>query len=501
MAQGADEFVNFMLGFYEKYPEFKTSKLYITGESYAGKYIPIFASHVLHYNKQQVGKFQIPLAAVLIGNPFNAPHLQRNTMHIIAQGLDILDENNMKQIATFERHCDETMATDLIAASDVCGQPLDYIAEVSGNVFSYDARIFGYDWDPYENMVFSFFNKCSKSADLYKAIHIDQSPKTPKFSPSSGAVYQAYIKEEQIDFTNYYSELVQSKLPMIVYTGEFDEHDGPMSQTPWMKNIKSLNEQDPNFWVNARQIYQVPDAANPGSFIIGGYYRSSKIVPFTWLTIPKAGHFVPSTYLDTTKLMLRDYVEKQALQCHKTADGCNLSKIQCAHMDDCNKHGVCSTETGQCTCSDGWTGADCHASIDTLSDKYTKIFKSTGLKWLYFQYKLAMKGKDYVEMNLTSKYPVDFYLKHGYKNEPTKFDYDVLYKDQTDLMISSKYMVSLMQGGFQIAINVKAVDFPANGWYDNQMTVSFKKVSVIEHQEGHQQLSSEYQTVSSFQNI
>lgn len=56
MSQGADEFVNFMLGFLEKYPEFKTRKFYISGESYAGKYIPIFASHVLNYNKQHVGK-------------------------------------------------------------------------------------------------------------------------------------------------------------------------------------------------------------------------------------------------------------------------------------------------------------------------------------------------------------------------------------------------------------------------------------------------------------
>lgn len=56
MSQGADEFVNFMLGFLEKYPEFKTRKFYITGESYAGKYIPIFASHVLRYNKEHVGK-------------------------------------------------------------------------------------------------------------------------------------------------------------------------------------------------------------------------------------------------------------------------------------------------------------------------------------------------------------------------------------------------------------------------------------------------------------
>jgi carboxypeptidase C (cathepsin A) len=43
MQDGADEFVNFMLGFYEVHPDYLKVPFYITGESYAGKYIPIFA--------------------------------------------------------------------------------------------------------------------------------------------------------------------------------------------------------------------------------------------------------------------------------------------------------------------------------------------------------------------------------------------------------------------------------------------------------------------------
>lgn len=50
MGDGADEFVNFLVAFYMKYPEFKTRHFLITGESYAGKYIPIFGHHVLLYN-------------------------------------------------------------------------------------------------------------------------------------------------------------------------------------------------------------------------------------------------------------------------------------------------------------------------------------------------------------------------------------------------------------------------------------------------------------------
>lgn len=73
MDDGADEFVTFVLAFYDKYPEFKTRQFLITGESYAGKYIPLFAAHVITYNSQNPGRFQIPLQTVLIGDPFASP--------------------------------------------------------------------------------------------------------------------------------------------------------------------------------------------------------------------------------------------------------------------------------------------------------------------------------------------------------------------------------------------------------------------------------------------
>ena len=34
---------------------------------------------------------------------------------------------------------------------------MDYIEAVSGGVFAYDQRIFGYDWDPTEQIVTDYF--------------------------------------------------------------------------------------------------------------------------------------------------------------------------------------------------------------------------------------------------------------------------------------------------------------------------------------------------------
>jgi len=54
--------------FKEKFPEYLANKFYITGESYAGKYIPDLALQVKNYNAVNVNK-RINLQGILLGNP------------------------------------------------------------------------------------------------------------------------------------------------------------------------------------------------------------------------------------------------------------------------------------------------------------------------------------------------------------------------------------------------------------------------------------------------
>ncbi|KAF9342084.1 hypothetical protein BGX26_008413 [Mortierella sp. AD094] len=61
--------VQFYLSFFEAFPAMKTKNMYITGESYAGRYVPYMAKHVLAYNTQNPSS-TIPLKAVAIGNAY-----------------------------------------------------------------------------------------------------------------------------------------------------------------------------------------------------------------------------------------------------------------------------------------------------------------------------------------------------------------------------------------------------------------------------------------------
>lgn len=62
------------MNFYEKYPHFKGRKVYITGESYAGHYIPYITDHILEDEKFE--KAGIIIGGVAIGNGWVRPYEQ-----------------------------------------------------------------------------------------------------------------------------------------------------------------------------------------------------------------------------------------------------------------------------------------------------------------------------------------------------------------------------------------------------------------------------------------
>ncbi|KAF5735450.1 serine carboxypeptidase S10 family protein [Tripterygium wilfordii] len=67
-ASTARDMRSFLLKWFEKFPEFKSRALFLTGESYAGHYIPQLADVLLDYNAQSSG-FKFNIKGVAIGNP------------------------------------------------------------------------------------------------------------------------------------------------------------------------------------------------------------------------------------------------------------------------------------------------------------------------------------------------------------------------------------------------------------------------------------------------
>ncbi|KAG1142528.1 hypothetical protein G6F36_015544 [Rhizopus arrhizus] len=60
--------------FYEAFPQYSQLPFHLFGESFAGRYIPVYSDYIVKRNKQEVLK--IPLESIGIGNGWINPLIQ-----------------------------------------------------------------------------------------------------------------------------------------------------------------------------------------------------------------------------------------------------------------------------------------------------------------------------------------------------------------------------------------------------------------------------------------
>ena len=108
------------------------------------------------------------------------------------------------------------IAVDRKASADTCSKIIDYVSQISGNVFPYDNRIFASDWDVKEDPVSNFFSEDNtQSANIYEQIHVKPgidgatgSIKSPIFEMSSSRVGTAFEADNLNDYSSYVEKLI-----------------------------------------------------------------------------------------------------------------------------------------------------------------------------------------------------------------------------------------------------------------------------------------------------
>ena len=233
---------------------------------------------------------------------------------------------------------------------------MSYIEAVTGSVFEYNSRIFDNEWSPNDDLVSEFFQNSTQREDIYKAIHIDQSFKVPVFEYGSDSVDKGYQYSNLVDFSYYYNYMIKENFPTIVMAGEYDMKDGAAGQVYWMKENLDI---DQHFWDQDRTIYYYDDTN------VGGQYRQEG--NFTFITVPKSGHFMPADNYDAAKAFLDDYVKYGELRCKAGDEKCHVRAQMCNYMNDCSGNGKCGP-SGTCICDSLYKGADCSFKAVTCEE-------------------------------------------------------------------------------------------------------------------------------------
>ena len=121
----AEAFSAFLANFYGAYPDTRTKQLWLTGESYAGKYLPAIAARFVTHG--------IPVAGVAIGNGLTCPREMTLTVPASYYAVGILDQSQRDRAyrlaLDIAAHIDAGRWSNATAARSVL---FDYIDDANG---------------------------------------------------------------------------------------------------------------------------------------------------------------------------------------------------------------------------------------------------------------------------------------------------------------------------------------------------------------------------------
>lgn len=99
----AKDSLEFLVRWLERFPRYKTRDVFLTGESYAGHYVPQLAREILAYNAKS--SHPIRLKGIMVSRPFPSllshhPFLLSFTMHPFLQRRDLNNRLEVEKIST-----------------------------------------------------------------------------------------------------------------------------------------------------------------------------------------------------------------------------------------------------------------------------------------------------------------------------------------------------------------------------------------------------------------
>ncbi|XP_042500604.1 serine carboxypeptidase-like 50 [Macadamia integrifolia] len=267
-------------------PLFKSRPLYITGESYAGKYVPA----VGYYIMQQCS--ELNFKGVAIGNGLTHPVTQVATHAATAYYSGLINEKQRTQLEEIQALAVKlTQEAKWKEATDARNRVLDWLRNATGLATLYDFR----RKTPYQtNIVAEFLNK-----DKVKTVLGVE--KSMVWVECSVAVRDA-LQADVMKSVKFMVEELVKKSKVLLYQGQFDLRDGVVSTEAWVKEmnwegLESFLMAERNIWrVNGELAGYVQKWGNLSEVVVSG-----------------AGHLVPADQAVNSQAMIEDWVLERGL--------------------------------------------------------------------------------------------------------------------------------------------------------------------------------------------
>ena len=212
MKQGIDQLYHALVNVVAR-RGLQRSRLFLTGESLGGTYIPLLAQRIIRSGKRS----RIRLGGVIITAGFVEPLVQVSTTAVYAFAHGLIDASQKAMLDRVLARCRKLMRgppPSSVAATETCFSIQDKIRKWSGRFLDNIGLTGDIDYDPLVNYV--------NRPDVRAALHAKPSGKFSLYSPRVG---KAYTRGGMDSYRSVVAELLRRGVPVMVVTGLNDAKD------------------------------------------------------------------------------------------------------------------------------------------------------------------------------------------------------------------------------------------------------------------------------------
>ncbi|KAL2620780.1 hypothetical protein R1flu_000985 [Riccia fluitans] len=279
-----------LTAFYAQNPGFQTRTLYVTGESYAGKYVPAVGYYTLLQQEKETPLFR--LGGLAIGNGLTHPQAQIPAYAPAAYYMGLIDDSQRKLDEKLAEHVVKHIESGRFdLAHDARATLMRALYEQTGLATLLDIRreLDYYTYPDGSTWLSPVVNRKSTKLALGAELTIT-------WEDCTDFVDLAFYNQT-MQSTKYMVEYALTKLPVLLYQGQFDLQDGVASNEQWMRKIEWSGISD--FWASERRVWE-----NGG--VTAGHVRTHGNL--SHVVIVGAGHLVPADQGLRSQVMLEAWI-------------------------------------------------------------------------------------------------------------------------------------------------------------------------------------------------
>lgn len=293
----SEDMYQFLQAFFQAHPEFARNEFFVTGESYAGHYVPAVTSRIHKGNKANEGLL-INLKGFAIGNGLTNPEIQYAAYTDFALEMGLIEEIDYQNISSMYPACQQAIkkcgnrgTVTCATAYMECNNIFNSIMAIIGDVNYYDIRSkctgrLCYDFSNME----TYLNEM----DVKEALGVGDR----EFVSCSSLVYKNMIIDWMRNLEVGIPDLLEDGIQLLVYAGEYD------LICNWLGNSRWVSAMD---W-SGKESYAT---ASSRKFLVNGVEAGvfTNSGPLTFLKVHDAGHMVPMDQPKASLEMIRRFTQ------------------------------------------------------------------------------------------------------------------------------------------------------------------------------------------------